>query len=807
MPEIAKHNEHYNEAVEKARDKFLALGLVRDVSEFEQEPKKYQELSFQYHKLWLNFCYKNSKRLIGLSAQLRLDGASTIRAAEEAQIILKKEFEHELLEKTKNKSFEEIWKEEKDLKSENGQYLRPIYNHHALIARIPEKSKKGRVKAFKTDEKKSETLLKEKTQQTANFKQEIQESTLQVASLKQNLLQETSLKQDTKEEIISRILLNIKEHHLAVLRQKEQSVVKTEQTLAQEQEPAREKAEETVFIKENNEACPAGDLSSVSEPLKKADVQHIDTTEDKKEDKGILPVPEKPRKERYRTFKKGFRRLKALFKKKTLQIKSRKQKKEIISNILKNIKAYRQEVLRRKKEQLLAKSEVVLHKGRRSFRLAAIILPFIGLGYSQYLRTSNAKPYAEGPVKDGKNIVLTPSKPNKMALDAKKQNKDDKKILAYTPKIFTTSQFEPKAIEIKKQNTQREIKKPDKDDKKILAYSPKTFTISQFEPKAIEVKKQNPQEQIKKQEPAKQERTAVTTSDDITAIRQKIKFTLSDLFNDDILSFAPQKTPAAKPDVSVDDFKAYERRVLSQKDKDMAEFCTLYRKCAYDNYIKLECGNRRKTFKEANIALKHYGFSKISQGLHCSGMSMASLCQAADIFIAKKPQSPVSLAIKDILKNCHNVHSCLALKNDLASQTGLVKYSPHIETDIKQYMQGKKNAIVFVWTKRTKKKFHHQTFFAAPEGTNQAYIYCAYNNQHWGGEQTFSRYMRSRSRYGNSAYFTDIGESINQLALGYAKKDIALYKEKRKNNNDNLWAYVPDFGQTAALIRQSIFTR
>ncbi|MBO5039330.1 MAG: hypothetical protein J6C85_07765, partial [Alphaproteobacteria bacterium] len=63
MPENKKYKRQQSEAVDQASKKFVTLGLLRDVAEFEQDPRKYMELSYKYHKLWLNFCYKNGKRL------------------------------------------------------------------------------------------------------------------------------------------------------------------------------------------------------------------------------------------------------------------------------------------------------------------------------------------------------------------------------------------------------------------------------------------------------------------------------------------------------------------------------------------------------------------------------------------------------------------------------------------------------------------------------------------------------------------------------------------------------------------------
>lgn len=244
---------------------------------------------------------------------------------------------------------------------------------------------------------------------------------------------------------------------------------------------------------------------------------------------------------------------------------------------------------------------------------------------------------------------------------------------------------------------------------------------------------------------------------------------VQDIKEDSASSFIPYQ----------DDFAL---KVMQNKERDMEEFAELYKKCSYENYQKLEYGSKRKAYKEANIALKHYGFSKISQGLHCSGMSMASLCQAADIFIARHPDSPVSYAVKEMLKNCSNVHSCIGLRQDMQKATNSVVWSDNLASEVKKYMKNNKHAIVFGWTQRSKRKFHHQTFFQADSLSGAAYTYCAFNNQHWGNETTFRNYMSSRKRYGNGGYFFDIGSNIDAIATRYANQEIAAYKVQNRHD-------------------------
>lgn len=202
--------------------------------------------------------------------------------------------------------------------------------------------------------------------------------------------------------------------------------------------------------------------------------------------------------------------------------------------------------------------------------------------------------------------------------------------------------------------------------------------------------------------------------------------------------------------------------LLTQKDKDLAIFRNIYMQCSYNNYLNLSYGNKKKTFQEADKALTRYHIdSKIHRGLYCAGMSMASFCQAAEIFMAENPQSPVSTAITRFLDNCQNVHSCLMLMHDLGPRS--VVKTKNLEKDTREYMKNNPEAILFVWSNRGGGNYHHQTLFPTAEvASDDAYTYCAYNNNHWGNEQTFSRHMSGNQTRGG--YFSDIEKTLNTLA-------------------------------------------
>jgi hypothetical protein len=203
-----------------------------------------------------------------------------------------------------------------------------------------------------------------------------------------------------------------------------------------------------------------------------------------------------------------------------------------------------------------------------------------------------------------------------------------------------------------------------------------------------------------------------------------------------------------------------------QKDRDLEIFFNIYKQCSHQNYVNLKFGNNRKYyFSEANRALRNFGVqSSLHPSLYCAGMSMASLCQAATIFKEENPNSYLNSAISDFINSCNNVHSCTTLKNDLSLISSSVHRSYNLESDVKNYMNANDNAILFVWSPRSSSRYHHQTLFpSALTNHNDAYTYCAFNNQHWGNENTFARYMRSRSQYGKGGYFADIKSVLDRF--------------------------------------------
>ncbi len=283
------------------------------------------------------------------------------------------------------------------------------------------------------------------------------------------------------------------------------------------------------------------------------------------------------------------------------------------------------------------------------------------------------------------------------------------------------------------------------------------------------------------------------------AYEPTIKAAASD--NTNILSFAD--LPFFNELLSEHESRINSAEILrKQKDKDLETFSKIYMQCCYDNVLKLsyDRDTKRKTFKAADEALAHHGiYSKLHRDLYCAGMSMASFCQAADIFTEENPNSHVSTAIKELLVSCRNIHSCGTLKDDLGAYTQTVTKSANLMADVKSYMEKNDKAILFVWAPRGHGRYHHQTLFQPAEvASNDAYTYCAYNNNHWGNENTFAAYMGSRAKYGKGGYFADIGSSLDKLAEKSLQKelkqretakDIAL-QETKKFSFDNVTQYL-----------------
>ena len=222
----------------------------------------------------------------------------------------------------------------------------------------------------------------------------------------------------------------------------------------------------------------------------------------------------------------------------------------------------------------------------------------------------------------------------------------------------------------------------------------------------------------------------------------------------------------------------YKDQLHMEKEKDLDAFSKIYAQCAYDNFVKLKSGQKKKTFAEANKVLKKYGQKPLSSRYYCSGMSIASLCQAADIFNETHPNNPISKAVAYIVSNCRNVHHCNTLRKDLNGLTHGVMYSPNMERDVKNYMRNNEQALLFAWTSRGGNSAHHETIFQSPDAATQDdYTYCVYNNQHWGNQETFADYMDSRKHHGRGGYMIDMRKCISSAAEKFISQDVINYEK------------------------------
>ena len=242
-----------------------------------------------------------------------------------------------------------------------------------------------------------------------------------------------------------------------------------------------------------------------------------------------------------------------------------------------------------------------------------------------------------------------------------------------------------------------------------------------------------------------------------------------------VMGFADKIMTFNTPTLSTQEYKD---QLFIEKENDLDAFTKIYAQCAYDNFVKLKSGQKKKTFAEANKVLKKYGQKPLSSRYYCSGMSIASLCQAADIFNETHPNNPISKAVAYIVSNCHNVHHCNTLKKDLNILTHSVMYSPNMERDVKNYMKNNKDALLFAWTSRGGNSAHHETIFQAPDAAAQDdYTYCVFNNQHWGNQDTFSDYIESRINHGRGGYMIDMRKCISMTAEKFISQDVINYEK------------------------------
>ena len=204
-----------------------------------------------------------------------------------------------------------------------------------------------------------------------------------------------------------------------------------------------------------------------------------------------------------------------------------------------------------------------------------------------------------------------------------------------------------------------------------------------------------------------------------------------------------------------------------QKKKDIEIFSKIYAQCSFDNVVKLSYGEKNEAFREADRSLSKHGIQgRIHRRLYCAGMSMASLCEAYDIFQRQNPNSLVGESIKNIIEKCRiNAHSSTGMRDIIAKYSDRIVYSGNLEKDIKAYMDEHPYSIVQAGFRRNAAgNQHYNGFFPAfNSASTDSYTYCAYNNNHWGNENTFASVLRDqrRIRYGKKGWFVDVTAWIN----------------------------------------------
>ena len=224
----------------------------------------------------------------------------------------------------------------------------------------------------------------------------------------------------------------------------------------------------------------------------------------------------------------------------------------------------------------------------------------------------------------------------------------------------------------------------------------------------------------------------------------------------------------------------------SQKQKDMETFCKIYAQCSYNNVIRLSYGEKRQAFDAANKALARQGiYGKIDRGLYCAGMSMASFCQAYEIFKKENPESFVGEAVGSIIEKCKiSAHSTTGMRDIYKKYSNRIIYSENLERDIKDHMRNHPNSILQSGFRRNAAgNQHYNGFFPSMNTASQdAYTYCAFNNNHWGNENTFSNVLRDRrrARFGKGGWYVDVTAWIDDEADTRIRRELEKRAELRQ---------------------------
>lgn len=224
----------------------------------------------------------------------------------------------------------------------------------------------------------------------------------------------------------------------------------------------------------------------------------------------------------------------------------------------------------------------------------------------------------------------------------------------------------------------------------------------------------------------------------------------------------------------------------AKKQKDIETFCKIYAQCSYNNVIRLSYGEKRQAFDAANKALARQGiYGKIDRGLYCAGMSMASFCQAYEIFKKENPESFVGEAVGSIIEKCKiSAHSTTGMRDIYKKYSNRIIYSENLERDIKDHMRNNPNSILQSGFRRNAAgNQHYNGFFPSMNTASQdAYTYCAFNNNHWGNENTFSNVLRDRRRvrFGKGGWYVDVTAWIDDEADTRIRRELEKRAELRQ---------------------------
>ena len=157
------------------------------------------------------------------------------------------------------------------------------------------------------------------------------------------------------------------------------------------------------------------------------------------------------------------------------------------------------------------------------------------------------------------------------------------------------------------------------------------------------------------------------------------------------------------------------------------------------------------------------------------------------IRIRKKenPESFVGEAVGSIIEKCKiSAHSTTGMRDIYKKYSNRIIYSENLERDIKDHMRNHPNSILQSGSRRNAAgNQHYNGFFPSMNTASQdAYTYCAFNNNHWGNENTFSNVLRDRrrARFGKGGWYVDVTAWIDDEADTRIRRELEKRAELRQ---------------------------